>query len=80
MTTKPLSGKTFVLTGKLSTVRAEATAAIERLGGYVDNKISWNTDYLVCGERVGAVKTNAARQHNVTMISEDELLKLIGGL
>lgn len=78
MTDKPLSNICFVLTGKLSTVRAEATAAIERLGGYVDNKISWRTDYLVVGERVGSVKTNAARQHNVAMITEDELLKMIG--
>ena len=78
MTDKPLEGKIFVLTGKLSTVRAEATAAIERLGGYVDNKIGWRTSYLVCGDRVGSVKTRAALEHNVKMIDEDTLLKMIG--
>ena len=78
MTDLPLKGVHIVLTGKLSTIRAEATAAIERLGGYVDNKIGWSTDFLVCGERVGAVKTQAAQFHNVKMIDEDELLKMIG--
>jgi len=75
---KPLSGKTFVLTGKLSTVRAEATAAIERLGGVVQPRVTWGTSYLVAGERVGSVKLNAARSRGVQVIDENELLRMIG--
>jgi DNA ligase (NAD+) len=78
MTDKPLSNICFVLTGKLSTVRAEATAAIERLGGYVDTRITYRTDYLVAGTKTGAVKMNAARSHGVQVIDEDTLLKMIG--
>jgi len=78
MNDKPLRGKTFVLTGKLSTVRAEATAAIERLGGTVQSSVTWNTSYLVAGDRTGSVKMNAARQKGATVISEDQLLGMIG--
>jgi len=74
---KPLSGKTFVLTGKLSTVRAEATAAIERLGGYVDSSVTYRTNYLVAGERVGSVKMNAARAKGAQVIDEQTLLDMI---
>lgn len=76
---KPLSGKRFVLTGKLSTVRAEAVAAIERLGGTVQSQVTYGTNYLVAGERVGSVKMNAARMKGATVISEDELLRMING-
>ena len=76
---KPLAGKNFVLTGKLSTVRAEAIAAIQRLGGTVQSQVTYATNYLVAGERVGDTKMRAARQKGAVVISEDELLRMING-
>jgi DNA ligase (NAD+) len=78
MTDKPLLHYSFCLTGKLSTSRTEATAAIERLGGFVQSSITYDTNYLVCGEKVGQTKLNAAYERGVAVISEKELLEMIG--
>jgi DNA ligase (NAD+) len=78
MNDKPLRYKYFVLTGKLSTVRAEATAAIERLGGTVQSSVTNSTTYLVAGDKVGMTKMDAARRKGAQVISEDTLLKMIG--
>ena len=75
---RPLEGSNFVLTGKLSTVRAEATAAIERLGGNVQHSVCWDTDFLVIGERPGEVKMAKARDVRAIVINEKVLLKMIG--
>lgn len=80
MTDRPLQGMNFVLTGRLSTVRAEATAAIERLGGNVQSAVNYHTHYLVAGERVGSVKMEAARRKGARVIDEKELLKMIGNV
>jgi DNA ligase (NAD+) len=71
-----LSGKTFVLTGTLPTLkRSEAQKAIESLGGKVSSTVSTKTDYIVAGENAGS-KFKKAQQLNLTIINESELLKL----
>lgn len=53
----PFSGKTIVLTGKLSLItRDRAVAAISSLGGKVSNSVTSTTDLLV----VGAESANRA--------------------
>lgn len=48
---QPLSGKTFVITGTLPTLkRDEAKALIQNAGGKVTDSVSEKTDYLVVGE------------------------------
>jgi DNA ligase (NAD+) len=74
-----LSGKTFVITGTLSSMdRDEAGAKIRAAGGSVSSAVSRNTDYLVAGAKVGAKKTEKASQLGVKVISEDELLAMLG--
>jgi DNA ligase (NAD+) len=73
-----LSGKTFVLTGKLSTMsRDEAGDQIRALGGKVSGSVSKNTDYVVVGDDAGS-KLRKATELGVKIIEEDAFLKLIG--
>jgi DNA ligase (NAD+) len=72
-----LAGKTFVLTGTLSTLsREDATAAIERLGGKVTGSVSKKTSFLVVGADAGS-KLDKARDLGVPVLSEAEFEALI---
>ena len=74
-----LSGLTFVITGTLSSMsREEATRLIEQHGGKVTGSVSRKTDYLVAGESPGDTKYRKARQLEVPVIDEAQLLDLIG--
>jgi DNA ligase (NAD+) len=74
----PLSGKTFVLTGRLSTMsRGEAGDRIREMGGQVAGSVSKNTDYVVVGDDPGS-KFRKATQLGTRILDEDEFLNLIG--
>ncbi|MCD7727634.1 MAG: NAD-dependent DNA ligase LigA [Ruminococcus sp.] len=70
------SGKTFVLTGTLPTLkRKEAEAIIEKFGGKSSSSVSKNTDYLLAGEQAGS-KLTKAQALGVTIIDEETFLKM----
>jgi DNA ligase (NAD+) len=74
----PVAGKHIVFTGKMSSsTREEAQAVARRLGAIVQTGISGKTDYLVCGENVGAGKIKKATASNVQILSEREYYDLI---
>ncbi len=71
------SGKTFVLTGTLPTLkREEATAKIEALGGKVSGSVSQKTDFVLAGAEAGS-KLTKAQELGVKILDEAEFLKLL---
>ncbi|MCA1852567.1 MAG: hypothetical protein LC647_09290 [Beggiatoa sp.] len=73
----PLEGKTFVLTGSLSSMtRDEAKVAIEQSGGKVTESVSKKNSYVVVGENPGS-KLEKAQKLGVPTVEEKEFLKLL---
>ncbi len=69
----PITGKGIVFTGKMRRgTREEMQAAARNLGARVQTAVSSNTDYLVCGEKVGARKLEKAAKAGVQVITEKE--------
>ena len=74
-----LSGKTFVISGVFEQFsREELTALIEKHGGKLLSSISGKLDYLVAGDKMGPSKLAKAEKLKIPIISETELLDLIG--
>jgi len=74
----PVTNKTVVFTGSMERMtRSEAKALAERLGAKVAGSVSKKTDYVVAGSDAGS-KLAKAREAGVTVLTEDEWLKLIG--
>ncbi len=74
-----IAGKTFVLTGTLPTLkRDQAAALIEAAGGKVSGSVSKKTDFVVAGEAAGS-KLEKAQALGVAVLSEEELLGMLGG-
>ena len=72
-----IAGKTVVFTGALEKMtREEAKAQAERLGAKAAGSVSKKTDYVVAGPGAGS-KLADAKKHGVTVLTEDEWLKLI---
>lgn len=74
----PFRNKGLVFTGKLkSGSREEIETQARQFGARVQKSVSSRTDYLICGEKVGAKKTEKATQLGVTVISEDKYLEIL---
>ena len=78
-TPKPLSGKTFVITGTLPTLsRDEAKDMLEAAGAKVAGSVSKKTDYLLAGADAGS-KLDKARELGVAVIDEAQMQTLLHG-
>ena len=72
-----LTGKTLVFTGALETMsREDAEEKVRALGGKTAGSVSKKTSYVVAGSDAGS-KLDKARSLGVTIISEQDLLKLL---
>ena len=76
----PLTGQTYVITGTLERFsRDEAATALEERGAKVGNSVSSKTTGLVVGEEPGKSKLTKAEKLGVPLLTEDDLLQLLGG-
>jgi DNA ligase (NAD+) len=76
----PLTGSTYVITGTLERFsRDEAAAALEAQGAKVTNSVSKKTTGLVVGEEPGTSKLTKAQREGVPLLTEADLLALLGG-
>ena len=74
-----VSGKTFVLTGTLPSMRREeAKSLLLAQGAKVASSVSKKTDYVVAGAEAGS-KLEKARALGVTVIDEQQMLELLKG-
>jgi DNA ligase (NAD+) len=74
----PLSGKTYVITGTLSSMtREQAIKAIEQLGGRVSASVSKKTTGAIVGADAGS-KADKARTLGVPILDETAFQGLIG--
>ncbi|MBN1808418.1 MAG: NAD-dependent DNA ligase LigA [Planctomycetes bacterium] len=72
-----VAGKTFVITGTLSSMsRPEAQELIRKAGGRPSSSVSGKTDYLVAGENAGS-KLAKAENLGIQVISEEDLMRML---
>lgn len=73
-----LASKSFVISGVFKNYeRDDLKDVILKNGGRVLSSISGKLDYLVAGENMGPVKKEKAEKLGVTIISEDELERML---
>jgi DNA ligase (NAD+) len=76
---RPLSGKTFVITGTLPSMgRDEAKDRVEAAGGKVAGSVSKKTDFVVAGAEAGS-KLDKALALGVPVIDEARLKEMLDG-
>mgnify|MGYP001602367203 CR=1 FL=1 len=75
--TGSLAGKSFVLTGSLSTLtRDQAKALIKSKGGKVHSTVSKDTDYVIVGGSAGS-KFKKAQELNIKTLTEEEFSAMV---
>ena len=73
-----LKNKTFMLTGKLNGVsRAEAKHLIEKNSGKIISNVNKKLNYLIVGEKATIKKVNAAKELNIKVIDQKDLMKML---
>ena len=73
-----LMNKTFMITGKLQgTSRAEAKSLIEKNSGIIISNVSKKLDYLIIGDKPTKRKVDLAKELNVKILKQSELLNLL---
>jgi DNA ligase (NAD+) len=80
----PLAGKTVVVTGAMADPRSGEKIArpafarlVERAGASVASSVSGSTDMLICGDNVGASKTDKARKLGVDVVEQGDVWRVL---
>ncbi|MES2425506.1 MAG: NAD-dependent DNA ligase LigA [Bacteroidota bacterium] len=78
LASEALSGKTFIISGTFERSRDELKDIIEQNGGKILSSISAKLNYLVAGDNMGPSKLEKAQKLNIPIISDEELMGMIG--
>ena len=80
----PLAGKTVVVTGAMADPRSGEkiprpafSRLVERAGATVASSVSASTDLLICGDGVGASKTDKAAKLEVEIVDQDAVWRML---
>ena len=81
-----LIGKSFCMTGHLGKPRHELQDLITKAGGRVQDRVTYDLDYLVTNEdwtastvgKKGSSKYQKAKQYRVKIVNEETFFKMIG--
>lgn len=74
-----LAGLSFLVTGVLDSLeRDEVDELIKKYGGRILHQVSRKTNYVIRGDQPGPSKISKAESLKVPIITEDELLNMIG--
>lgn len=77
----PLAGKSYIITGTLSSMgREEAEDKLRELGATVTSSVTKNTTALIVGEKPGKSKITKANKLRIATIDGDEFLTEVGML
>jgi DNA ligase (NAD+) len=77
VTTGPLVGKSFCVTGVLSRKREDIHADLRAAGARIDDGVKKDTTYLVAGEKTGKTKLDQAKKYGTKVIDEKEMEALL---
>lgn len=81
ITTDQLNGKSFVISGVFQKYsRDELKAIVERMGGEIKSSVSSKTTYLLAGDSAGPSKIQKAEKLGVTVLDEQDFIKMIDGV
>lgn len=75
-TVSKFKGATVVFTGRIGMTRDEASAKVREAGGYVNDRITRATDYVVVGKASGS-KLKKAERYGIRQLTEDEFLAML---
>lgn len=74
----PLNGKSYIVTGTLSSMgREEAEDHLRALGATVTSSVTKTTTALIVGDKPGKGKTDKAEKLGIPQVNEEEFTKLI---
>lgn len=74
----PLNGKSYIVTGTLSSMgREEAEDHLRALGATVTSSVTKTTTALIVGDKPGKGKTDKAEKLGIPQVNEEEFIKLI---
>jgi DNA ligase (NAD+) len=79
VTSGPLLGATFCVTGVLSRKREDIHAELRAAGATIYESVKKGTTYLVAGDKTGKTKLDQAKKFGTRVITEKEMETLIAG-